>query len=262
MIDDTLMLRISLHNIKELSRPEKIMRIYQAALADEHRDMNFERAQQSQFLALTAHCRQAPAAEPRVEEHQCLLYLRAKMMVNANVVLSFPKEIFGMMVQSGASDVDDVGGNMQHDVFNQIVVIADHAIAFDMNDVDSVVFFSVVNLAPEKRHAVPIHHKKASGARIHVLQRPLLSSEAARSSVTVSASPSSTQLGLLPLIKRIVEYLPKLFGWAVVSQGSMHAVKGASGGMALLVGTSPRTSVGSLTRGPGSQCGGAPQCGW
>ena len=57
LIDDTLMLRISPTNIKTLSRPEKTTRIYQASMADEHRDMNFERAQQSNFLALTAHCR-------------------------------------------------------------------------------------------------------------------------------------------------------------------------------------------------------------
>ena len=169
MIDDTFMLRISPNNMKELSRPEKITRIYQAALADEHRGMNLERAQQSQFLALTAHCRQAPAAQPRLVEQQCLLYLRARMMADANVVHSLPKDIFGMMVQWGASDVDEVGGNMQHDVFDQIVATAGHGTALDMNDVDSVVFFSVLNIFPEKRHAVPIHHNKASGMRIHVV---------------------------------------------------------------------------------------------
>ena len=142
-------------------------------MAGEHRDMNFERDQQSRFLALTAHCRQAPAAQPGLVEQQWCVYLRARMMADANVVHSLPKDIFGMMVQWGASDVDEVGGNMLHDVFDQTVATAGHATAFDMNDVDSVLFFSVLNLVPEKRHAVLIHHQKASGMRIHVVQRPL-----------------------------------------------------------------------------------------
>ena len=78
---------------------------------------------------------------------------------------------------------------------------------------------------------------RVATSRIHVAQWSLLSSDAARSSVTLSDSHASTQRGLSPLVANILTYLPKLFGWALARAGSTRAVRGAVG-VGLLVGLS------------------------
>jgi hypothetical protein len=231
LIDDTLSLRLSSSELKELTRPQKIARIYQSSFADEYRDMNFERAQQKQFLALTIHCRSGKPLELSVDVRQCMLLVKAKLSNNAGSVYSLPTAIFDSML------TDSGEWHALHPDAIEMVVNAADVVPFDMEAVEERCrFFSVLNVNPEKRQAVPMHHLPPLSMRIHIVQRTLLASDVANAQVTLSAAPSAKQLSLRPMVMNIHTLLRQLFRWEVVERQSMQAARGPQ----LMLGSSPQ----------------------
>ena len=236
LLDDTLKLRLSAGELRELTRHEKISRIYQCSLADEHRDMSFERGQQEHFLALTAHCRQDRQRSLGLVENQVVLFVKAKLVMKSTLVYSLPKAIFDEMLEAGASTSDEARAELPRDIVEQIVAVIGNEERFDMEGLPTTAFFSVINIVPEKRYAVPLHHKKPMAPCIHVVERSVLGSSAADASVTLSGTPTSSKLGLAPFVAHIVAYLPKLYQWTVV------------GHEAMLAGRMPQLAFGSAPR--------------
>ena len=221
LLDDLLRLIRAPLELKSMSKQQKLTAVYQCSLAAEFRDMTHERENQQAWLAMSCHTRVAGPADAPLAWKLCVAYLKAKLepgYVFSMCVIMF--QAAGQPLLASAAKADPVSD----------VVSATRGAsippAFDATWGSSVAFFEVLNVHPERRAHVRLHHLDYDTDVIHVARRTLMrADDESQRVVVLHKADSQVSLHLRTLVNNLSEVLPSLWQWQQRKHGSAQAFR-------------------------------------
>ena len=219
MLDNILRLVLREEELTDLTRKQKIERVYQCAIEDEFKDMSTQVVLHQQYLENTRHMRSTNANVFTLSWAQAIAFFKCKFAPDN--VFSLPTDIFDL-----ATSVSAAIGNQACDKLSEFVDFATASIVeFDFRDVGNVVFFNVVNAHPERRSLVPIQYIDRRTDEICVSKCTVVASILEARTVVVSVDELLVTLRVSVLVALASRVLPCLFKWAVKSRRSTQAFK-------------------------------------
>jgi hypothetical protein len=221
LLDELLHLVHTPTELKLMSKQQKLTAVYQCSIEAEFRDMASERVHQQDWLDNTRHTRVAGPPDSPMPWKLCIAYLKAKF--ETGFVFSLDLASFRAACQA----LDSIAANADPvaDVFT-FIHGDERPVAFDASWVAGAVFFEVLNVHPERRSHVRMHHSDYDTDVVHVVRREVMKADVPSQRVLLlHKTDSQESLHLRTLVNNFSEVLPSLWGWGHSSFGSAQAFR-------------------------------------
>ncbi|CAK0828340.1 unnamed protein product, partial [Prorocentrum cordatum] len=239
LLNDLLSLVVPGDALKEMSRKDKINRVYQCDLASEFKDLSVERQSHDTWKLLTQHLRSAHPGFP-YSWKIVVTYLKEKLCSGS--IFSLPTSLYNLaLVDHGPDEIDISAVNPWEQAID---VIGHEPSEFQFDAVDSVTFFEVVNPWPEKRKQIALSHIIEWGDRVNVRRRLTLQTDVCDRSVTLLCDADYAEtLHMRPLVHDLKRSLLSLYTWAVMGDWSALGVRQRNLGEPEHIVAAPRSLV-------------------
>ena len=217
LYDEALHLVLDRETIRGMTRAEKINHIYQCAPDCEFRDVAAESTAHRQFLAITAPNRSGPRQLP-MSWKLAVAFLKSKFM--PTVIYSLPMAFFNSMLVSPKDD--ELALNFDP-WLKALELCVQDARQLEVSPLPRVVWFEVVNVTPESRRNLVLHHVDRWPDAVEVEIRQFLS----QTSDTVrllSAAGNQKTMHLRVFVNNFTQYVQELYAWKPVAVGYGMAV--------------------------------------